>query len=274
MRWDLHVHTTASDGAWTPTEVVLSAAEGGLRGISITDHDTVAGVPEAIEAARGAGLILIPGTELSTTLEDVELHILGYGIDPENEALRARGAAARARRRERMVEMIERLRVASGFAIDFVDVEQRAGGPNGMIGRPHLAAAMVEAGHIPTVNAAFDDWIADEHDAYVPTDLGTPAQAIEAIHGAGGVAIWAHPRSDRLDSMLPGLVEVGLDGVECYRPGYTARHIKKRAAAAKAHGLMVSGGSDWHSPDRNEKLGRFWSTSGQLKLLRERLGVE
>jgi predicted metal-dependent phosphoesterase TrpH len=272
VRLDLHIHTTASDGAWEPAEVVHGARSGGLHAISVTDHDTVAGVAEAQEAGVDAGITVIAGCELSSTLDGRELHILGYGVDTSNAALLARGVRARARRRERMAEMVERLR-AQGIEVDLETVEEVAG-DGGMIGRPHLAEAMVDADHVGSVDEAFDRYIGNYHDAYVSTDLGSPMDAIEVISGAGGVAVWAHPPGDLVESLSPKLAEAGLRGLEAYRGNYRAPKIRRYRDLAKAHGLVVSGGSDWHNPKRNEKLGRFWSTWGQLRELLAELGVE
>lgn len=272
MRLDLHIHTTASDGAWEPAEVVHGARSGGLHAIAVTDHDTVAGVAGAQSAGAEAGITVIAGCELSSTLDGRELHILGYGVDTSNEALLERGVRARVRRRERMAEMVERLR-AQGIDVDLDSVEEMTG-DGGMIGRPHLAQALVDADEVGSVDEAFDRLIGNYHEAYVSTDLGSPQDAIEVIRGAGGVPVWAHPPSDLVESLTPKLADAGLGGLEAYRSNYRATKIRRYRDLAKAHGLVVSGGSDWHDPKRNEKLGRFWSTWGQLKELLAELGVE
>lgn len=272
MRLDLHLHTTASDGAWEPAEVVHGARSGGLHAIAITDHDTVSGVAEAQAAGVEAEVTVISGCELSSTLDGRELHILGYGVALDDRDLLARGERARARRRERMAEMVERLRW-QGVDVDLGSVE-RVAGDGGMIGRPHLAEALVEADEVGSVDEAFDRLIGNYHEAYVSTDLGSPQEAIEVIRGAGGVPVWAHPPSDLVERLTPKLAEAGLRGLEAYRGNHTAARIRRYRDLAKAHGLVVSGGSDWHNPKRNEKLGRFWSTWGQLKELLAELGVE
>jgi len=272
VRLDLHIHTTASDGAWEPAEVVHGARSGGLHAISITDHDTVAAVAAAQAAGKDAGVTVISGCELSSTLDGRELHILGYGVDISDATLLERGRRARLRRRERMADMVDRLR-AQGVAVDLESVEEIAG-DGGMIGRPHLAEAMVDADHVGSLDEAFDRWIGDHHDAYVSTDLGSPQEVIEVILGAGGVPVWAHPPRDLVESLTPMLADAGLRGLEAYRISHRPSKIKQYREIAKAHGLVVSGGSDWHNPKRNEKLGSFWSTWGQLKELLAELGVE
>ena len=272
MRLDLHIHTTASDGAWEPAEVVHGARSGGLHAISVTDHDTVAAVAAARAAGKDAGVTVIAGCELSSTLDGRELHILGYGVDISDAALLERGVRARARRRERMAEMVDRLRW-QGVDVDLDSVEEMAG-DGGMIGRPHLAEALVDAEEVGSVDEAFGRWIGNDHAAYVSTDLGSPEEAIEVILGAGGVPVWAHPPRDLVESLTPRLADVGLRGLEAYRTTHRPSKIKRYREIAKANGLVVSGGSDWHNPKRNDKLGRFWSTWGQLKELLAELGVE
>ena len=272
MKADLHLHTTASDGAWEPAEVVHGARSGGLHAISITDHDTVAAVAAAQAAGVEAGVTVIPGCELSSTREGRELHILGYGVALDDADVLARGERARTRRRERMAEMVDRLR-GHGIEVE-VEAVERIAGEGGMIGRPHLARAMVDVGAVSTVDEAFDRYIGNYHEAYVSTDLGPPEEAIEVILGAGGVPVWAHPPTDLVESLTPTLAAAGLRGLEAYRTNHRAPKIRRYRDLAKAHGLVVSGGSDWHGPHRDERLGRFWSTWGQLKELMAELGVE
>ena len=155
-----------------------------------------------------------------------------------------------------------------------LDADAARAGDEGMIGRPHLAEAMVHADQVGSVDEAFDRFIGNYHPAYVSTDLGSPMEAIDAIRGAGGVPVWAHPPSDLVESLTPKLAEAGLRGLEAYRTTHRATRIRRYRDLAKAHGLVVSGGSDWHNPKRGEKLGRFWSTWGQLRELLAELGIE
>ncbi|KPJ77421.1 MAG: hypothetical protein AMS19_12580, partial [Gemmatimonas sp. SG8_23] len=168
MRLDLHIHTTASDGAWAPEAVIEGAVAGGLDVIAITDHDTVAAVPAARRAARGHNLQVIAGVELSSTFEGHDVHILGYFVDVEADGLRRHAERAERRREERMQEMIDRL-AGQGVGVAFEDVERAAGEDRVIIGRPHLAAALVEGGHATSVWDAFQRLIGDEHPAFVPT---------------------------------------------------------------------------------------------------------
>ena len=216
MRLDLHVHTTASDGSSSPAEVVGFAVVGGLDVLSITDHDTVAGIQAAMDAAAQSSLLLIPGIEMSSTLEGEEYHILGYFIDPGADSLQAHERHAIKGRESRMREMVDGLR-RQGLLIEMADVLDAAGPDRSAIARPHLARALVSKGYAKTVSDAFDRLIGDDHPAFVPTQLATPAEAIGLIIDAGGVPVWAHPPMDALSRLLPAFIEAGLQGLEVYR---------------------------------------------------------
>lgn len=270
MRADLHLHSTASDGEMAPAELMVRAAHSGLTVVALTDHDSAAGAAEAAAAAHGVGLALIAGTELSATRGGREVHILGYGIDPEHPSVRRRGERARALRRERMAAMVSRLG-ALGLELSLADVDAAAGASRAMLGRPHLARALVAAGLVGTVQEAFDRWIGDGHPAFVPTDLGTPEDAIATIRAAGGLAVWAHPPSDLLPEWLPELAQAGLEGVEAYRAAWSGARCRRVARAARALGLCVTGGSDWHGPGRGGRLGDFWLSEDRIGDFLDRL---
>lgn len=272
MRHDLHIHTTASDGVLSPTEVVDAAFAGGLHVIAISDHDTVEGVAEAKRRGGEIGLAVLTSAEVSSTHEGREIHILGYGVDPHAPVMRGLDDRAKARRVERMEEMVDRLQ-ESGVDVTMDDVFEAAGPAHHMIGRPHLARALVARGHASSVPNAFDRWISDRHAAFVPTDLGSPERAIETILQAGGIPIWAHPPGDLLQGLCGRLVDAGLLGLELYRPSMPNRIARRIREAASHHGLLVTGGSDWHNPDRNDPLGAFWVTSAQLADFRSEVGL-
>lgn len=256
MRLDLHIHTNASDGAWSPTRVVEGAAAGGLDVIAISDHDTTAGVAEARAAARNHRIQVIPALEVSSTWEGREIHVLGYFVDPAAPALAEHRRWARRRRQARMEEMVERLE-AQGAPVDMDRVMAAAGDAADALARPHLARALVEAGHVGSVPEAFQSLIGDEHPAFVPTRLMDPSEAVTLIHETGGVAVWAHPPLDLLDVLLPELEKAGLDGLEVYRASNKRHAVVRLEAACRARGLLKSGGSDWHTPDSGYALGDF-----------------
>jgi 3',5'-nucleoside bisphosphate phosphatase len=254
LRIDLHIHSTASDGSLSPGAVVAAARAGGLHVIAIADHDTLAGVAAAQAEAAGS-VHVIPALELSTYDAGAEYHVLGYFVDTTNAALLEHGARASGARENRMHDMIERLG-ALGVSVAFEDVLAAAGTKPDSLGRPHLARALHQRGHVTTISEAFDRYIGDQGPAFVPTALITPYEAIDIIHAAGGVAVWAHPRADALQTALSALVAHGLDGVECYRPRLTHGDTERISGVAAAAGLFVTGGSDWHG-DWQGRLGDF-----------------
>ena len=272
MRLDLHVHTTASDGSLSPAEVVGLAADGGLDVLAITDHDTVAGIPAAMDAAAKTALRLIPGIEVSSTHEGAEYHFLGYFVDPQADSIKAHQRHAVGGRESRMDQMVDHLR-RQGLLIEMTDVLDAAGPDRSAIARPHLARALVLKGYATSVVDAFDRLIGDDHPAYVPTGLATPDEAIRMILEAGGTPVWAHPPIHALTHLLPAFVGAGLKGMEVYRPRATAGHIRKLERAAKAAGLLVTGGSDWHDGDRGHALGTFFVTEENVGGLLEAGGM-
>lgn len=270
MDLDLHIHSDASDGTLPPAEVVGAAAEARLDVIALTDHDTVAGVPEAMEAGRELQVEVIPALEVSTTLGEVELHILGYFVDPTDPALVAHTSRAAERRRERLLGIVAKLS-EQGIEVDFERVVA-AGSDGGALGRPHLARALVEAGHVRSVPEAFDLYIGNEHPAYIPTRLIDPEGAIGLIRRAGGVAVWAHPPMYRLDEFLPSLREAGLAGLEVYRPRNPDARTRRLEETSRRNGLLRSGGSDWHGPDSG-LLGEFRVHAAEVEALLEAGGM-
>ena len=254
MRIDLHIHSTASDGSLSPGAVTTAARAGGLHIIAIADHDTIAGVSDARIAGEGS-IHIIPALELSTYHAGAEYHVLGYYVDTANPALLEHGARASGARETRMHDMLERLG-ALGVTVAFEDVLAAAGTKPESLGRPHLARALQQRGYVSTISEAFDRYIGDQGPAFVPTALITPFEAIDIIHAAGGVAVWAHPRPDALQTALSALVSHGLDGVECFRPRLTHSDTERISGIAAGAGLFVTGGSDWHG-DWQGRLGDF-----------------
>lgn len=264
MRLDLHVHTRASDGAWTAAEVVAGAVQGGLDVIAIADHDTTGAVAEARAAAEGARLQVIPAIEVSTTHGDREVHVLGYFVDPAAPSLVGHAARAVELRAERMREMLRRL-AAQGVEVAFEEVEAAAGPERRVLSRPHLARALVARGRATSVSEAFERWLADGLAAFVPTRLASPEEGVAVILEAGGIPVWAHPPEDLLDELLPPLVQAGLRGLEVYRPVRRRAPVLRLEEECRSRGLLVTGGSDWHTPDAGTLLGDFFVTSGEVE---------
>ncbi|MBM4182725.1 MAG: PHP domain-containing protein [Gemmatimonadetes bacterium] len=257
MRLDLHVHSKASDGSWSPEAVVRGAARGGLHVLALTDHDNTAGFAAAAAVGREVDVQVVPALEVSSTYQTRDVHVLGYFVDPDARALAEHAGRAGRRRHERMHQMLERLR-ARGIDVSMAAVEEAAGPARAVVGRPHLARALVAAGYASSVPDAFDCFIGDQHEAFVPTALLEPVEAVELILAAGGVPMWAHPPGDLVDGLLPALIRAGLRGLEVYRPRSQRTDIVRLEGICRTSGLLMSGGSDWHSPDGGASLGDFW----------------
>lgn len=266
------MHTTASDGFWSPEAVVRGASEGGLDVISITDHDTAAAVGPAQDAARDLRLEVIPGIEVSSTFQRHDIHVLGYFIDPDSEAIVAHSRRAGARREERMKEMLALL-ADDGIEVDFGEVEEAAGPDRVVIGRPHLAQALVAGGHASSIYDAFDHLIGDDSPAFVPTHLLEPAEAVQVILAAGGIPVWAHPPGELVDTLLPGLLDAGLRGLEVYRPRNRRSEILRFESICRTAGLLMTGGSDWHGPDGRLALGDFHVRAEEIERFLEAGGL-
>jgi len=248
---DLQLHSSASDGSDSPSEVVRRAARKGFAAIALTDHDTIEGVAEAAAAAQSLGLELIPACELSTLDDDErQIDILAYGIDVDDVDFSATLTTIRSGRLGRAYLMVQRLNEC-GHAVSWERVQAIAGGEN--IGRPHVARAMVEAGVVRTMKDAFtEEFILDGGRCYVQRVKISPSQAIEQIHRAGGVAVAAHPgRTGLTDDEVANLVSWGLDGLEVHYPRHSKAEIIRFAELAGRHDLLVTGGSDDHG-DINE----------------------
>ena len=256
-RIDLHTHSTRSDGTTTPSETVALAAAQGLAGIALTDHDTTAGWEEAAAACRAHGVRFVPGLELSTELDSLSVHLLGYFVDPEYAPLVEEADRLRNERFRRAEAMVAKL-TSMGLALSFDDVLTRADGAP--VGRPHVAAAMVAAGIVADMDAAFDGFIEDGGPAYVPKHALSPADGVSLIVAAGGVAVLAHPgistRDARVDlDLLDELTSAGLAGVEADHAAHEpdVRLFWRDAAAAR--NLHVTGASDFHGSRKDTLVG-------------------
>jgi len=245
MAVDLHIHSTASDGTLTPEEIVRIAQDKGLYAIAVTDHDTVAGVEPAMEAARGSSLHLLPGVEISVDFADTEIHILGYFIDLTHQPLLEAMAKVRDGRVERAREMVRRLQEL-GLPVRFEDVIAEAG--DASVGRPHVARALIKCGCVANSQEAFDRYLKRGRPAYVPRYKLTPQEAVRLIREAGGMPVFAHPGLARRDDMVDQLVEAGLLGIEAYHTDHSEKDTRKYLNMARRRGLYVTGGSDSHGP--------------------------
>ena len=246
-RIDLHTHSTASDGTLSPSEVVRLAASLGISTLALTDHDTTDGVIEAQQAGRESGLEVIAGIEINSEDEHGDAHILGYWVDPAEPRLQEQLEAIHDARVGRARGMIKRL-AAMGMPIEWERVMAMAGDASS-IARPHIARAMIEARYVATTQEAFDRYISNTGPAYVNRLRMTMSEAVGFIHGAGGVAVMAHPAESKLAHLIPPLVEAGLDGIEVYYPTHTPEQQAQLLELAARYKLVVTGGSDFHTLD-------------------------
>lgn len=274
---DLHVHTTASDGTMTPAEVVAHALDLGLSAIAITDHDTVQGVDEAVQAGREMGLEVVSGVEVSVDYQG-EMHILGYLIDLQNPELQKNLALLRKYRDERNPRMIEKLR-RLGFDITLDEVVKAAAGS--VVGRPHVAVVLKEKGYVRSIAEAFDMFLGTGKAAYVKKERLTPKEGIELVRAAGGIPVLAHPKYLNVDEsslhrLVRELKEYGLQGMEVFYTTHTARETRLYNDMACANGLLVTGGTDFHGQNKPEielgtGTGKLAVQYGVLEKLKARL---
>lgn len=241
--------------------MVKRAHAAGLDVIAIADHDTTSGVPEALRAA-GDRLRVVPAIEISARHRDRDLHVLGYFVAPAAPAMVEFASRARRGRELRIRDMVDRLH-GLGVHVEFDAVVEEAGPSSPTLARPHLARALLAAGHVDSISEAFDRFIGDDGPAYVPTDIVDVTGAIDLIHAAGGLAVWAHPPLPLLGAALRSFVDAGLDGIECYRPRVLPADLNRLLNKARKHGLLVTGGSDWHG-EWHGPLGSFTVDSADL----------
>jgi predicted metal-dependent phosphoesterase TrpH len=252
---DLHSHSTMSDGTDSPTRVVQLAGEAGLAALALTDHDTLDHLPEARAAAEAQSLRLVPGCEISCELSGRApgtMHLLVFFVDDAPGELRDRLAALQEARNERNVQIVEALN-ERGVPITVEAVQAQAG--PGSVGRPHIARVLMEAGHVSSIQEAFDVWLGKGRPAYFERDRLEPEDAIELTHASGGVCAIAHPGSlglddVELDAFVGELADAGLDGLECEYGAYLPEERAPLHELARRHGLAPTGGSDYHGDNK------------------------
>ena len=240
---DLHSHTTASDGALAPRDLVRLAARHGVRVLAVTDHDSTEGLPEAIDEAARHGIEIVPGLEINTDVPGAEIHVLGYCVDWQADWFQAFLREQRAERTARVHRIVERL---TGLGMPLAAEEVFAICKEGSPGRPHVAQAMVNRGYVKSVREAFDRWLRADGPANVPRRRLTPAEAVAVIRRAGGVPVLAHPGLANRDEMIPGLVAAGLAGIETDYPEHSVGQITGYRRMCQRLRLVATGGSDYH----------------------------
>ncbi len=267
---DMHMHTTCSDGALSPKDLVKKAKQVGLAAVSITDHDNFAAIAEAKPLAEELGIELIAGVEVSTAHEERDVHILGYFIKTENSPLSDYLAHCRKQRLERTARMIERLN-KQGVKIHVEHVLQKASG--GSVGRPHIAAVLQEHGYVQSYNEAFLKYIGTNCPAYEKSIETKPAEVISLINEAGGLSFLAHPGRQVPDDTVRYLIDSGLDGLEIVHPSHDDHRQEYYRDIANEYFLLMSGGSDYHGvkPQDEENFGKLHIDYSWLQKMKNRL---
>ncbi|RLE07109.1 phosphatase [Candidatus Aerophobetes bacterium] len=248
---DLHIHTIYSDGTYTPEEVVRKAKELGLVAISITDHDSVSGLEEAISVGEKLGVEVVPGVEMSTDVGEDEIHILGYYLNWRESNFLSQleeFQAARAKRNQKLIKKLESL----GMRINYDELKGLA--PRGVISRLHIARLMVKKGYVPSIEAAFEEWLNPGKPAYVEKMRVSPFRVIQSILKVGGIPVFAHPYLSQRDDLIPALVKSGLKGIEVYHSAHNAQVVEHYLRVAKKYHLLITGGSDCHGEAKDEIL--------------------
>ena len=267
---DLHMHTTHSDGALSPAELLAKVRDAGLGIISITDHDSVGAVEEAIGLGQTLGVEVIPGVELSAVVDGSEIHILGYFIDHRNEALLASLAGfreERLRRAERIVGKLNRMNIPLSMDAVMANVSGDS------VGRPHIANALVNEGHAQNYRQAFSKYIGDGRPAYEQKMSFSPVDTVRLIAGAGGLSFLAHPGKSLPEALVMTLIKSGLDGIEVVHPSHTPELVKYYRGIAGEYCLLESGGSDFHGGQKGDDglLGQVAIPAAAVDVMRRRL---
>jgi predicted metal-dependent phosphoesterase TrpH len=271
---DLHLHTTASDGACTPFELVERAARSGIRTLSVTDHDTMAATTDVARCAADAGVEAVGGIEITSVWGQRDVHVLGYFLRPEAPGLVALLARQADERFGRAREIVERLASAGAVIDPTMLFEQREKGTT--IARPHIAAALVAQGFAESIKDAFDRFLGPECPAYVPHRGPSPEQVVTLIRSCGGVSSLAHPGLVmQVERLIPSLVDAGLAAIEAFHSEHSSATTARFAEVARVYGLALTGGSDYHGEGRKraDALGRVGLPEAEFARLCERAGA-
>ena len=266
---DLHTHTTYSDGANTPQELIQKAKTAGIDILSITDHDNINGIKEAIQIGKSLGIEIIPGVEISSEISNREIHILGYFFDIENQELEHYLNFFREERVKRAGRIVNKLR-SFGFSITLEDVLNKA--KNSAVGRPHIAQVMLEKGIVSSYYEAFNKYIGNGSPAHEKKVHLSPQSAFRIISDAGGLSFIAHP-GNLQESLLKDLIESGVDGIEVTHPSHSPQQQKFYKGIVNSYFLLESGGSDYHGGKREDEhnLGQYFTSTSAIFAMRKRL---
>lgn len=248
---DLHLHTSFSDGTYSPEELAEHGRRHGLAALALTDHDTIDGCERMQAACEKLEIEFIPASEITVDVDGHEMHLLSYCLDTAHEGLCAELKKSQERRRARVHQMVELLnKLGIPLQAETVFEIANCDAP----GRPHIGRALVQEGHCSSVDDAFRRYLKSNRPAWAPKPKITAADAIKLVHQAGGVAVMAHPGLNRIDQCIPGLVKAGIDGIECFHSRHSTRMSERYLQIADQHGLLVTGGSDCHGMNKGEPL--------------------
>ena len=268
-RADLHIHTKCSDGLFTPEEIIQKAVKVGLRAISITDHDSVAGIDKAKPLAQKSGVELIPGVEMSSAYKGYDIHILGYFFDYQHSELKGYLDHCRRLRTERAERMVQKL-AKMGVKIEIEQIIMKA--QNGSVGRPHIAAVLQDGGFVRSFSEAFSKYLGSHSPAYVKSIETHPGEVIRLINEASGLSFLAHPAQNVPDEILRQLISFGLDGLEIIHPSHDTYRQNYYREIANEYFLLFSGGSDYHGmKDQEDNFGHTWIPYEWVTKMKSRL---
>lgn len=248
---DLHIHTVYSDGTFTPTEVVKKAKELGLTAVSITDHDSVSGVEEAIRAGEKIGVEVVPGIEMSSNIGEDEIHILGYYLNWKDKTFLAQlqlFQEDRAKRNQKLLKRLEKL----GMKLDYQEIKNIA--PRGVVSRLHIARLMVKNGYVSSIGEAFEEWLNAGKPAYIGRMKVSPFEVIQLILKVDGIPVLAHPYLSKRDDLIPEMVKRGLMGIEVYQSVHNEQTVAHYRKIAEEYHLLITGGSDCHGKGKGKIL--------------------
>lgn len=266
---DLHMHSYFSDGYYSPEKLVEKAKKQGIKTLSITDHDSVNGILEAIDIAEKFNIEIIPGVEISTDIRDTEVHILGYFVDPKNKDLEHYLNFFREERYKRAIRIVNKLNIL-GLDISFDDILTVA--KNSAIGRPHIAQALLAKGQVKSFFEAFYKYIGNHAPAYERKVHLSPQSAFKIISDAGGLSFIAHP-GNMPEILIKELIDAGVDGIEVIHPSHSPEQVRFYRGIVNEYFLLESGGSDFHGGKRedDENLGKYYTSSKVVDTMRTRL---
>ncbi len=257
MKVDLHIHTTYSDGVFSPEKIVDTAIDAGLDAIAITDHDNVLAYPIALNYAKkiadsgGKALEILPGVEINTIYKDIEIHILGYFMNRDDSDFQAMLKSQQKARIEQTEQILHLLNKKEGIHVTFDKLKSLVA-EGGSIGRPHIAKAITLAGGTTSVMEAYNKYINNDSEVYIQRKTISPHEAIEIIYDAGGIPVFAHPFDvEDAENLIKEFMHYGLRGVEAYHRKHSPAMVEYYSSIAEKNGLIITGGSDFHAPNPN-----------------------